>query len=213
MQYGSVMHNVLRTYFDAILQGRPFNESALLELFIDALTAVGIEDPYQYELYERQGIQQLRDFLNNPPSAKVLHTEQPFEIKLGAATIAGRIDRIDDLGNDRVAIVDYKTGKPRSQEDADKSLQLSIYAMAAQSKWGYTADELILYNLDGNTPVHSRRCTAQLDEARMRVDAAMVQIEAGHFDPKPGSHCRFCAYQKLCPATEKPLPMISADEN
>ncbi len=65
----------------------------------------------------------------------MLHTEEHFEIRVGEATVAGRIDRIDDLGNGAVAIVDYKTGKPRAQEDADESLQLSIYAIAAQEKW------------------------------------------------------------------------------
>ena len=35
-------------------------------------------------------------------------------------------------------IVDYKTGKPKTQEDADDSLQLSIYALAARDK-GLTA--------------------------------------------------------------------------
>ena len=27
-------------------------------------------------------------------------------------------------------LIDYKTGRPRSQKDADKSLQLSVYALA-----------------------------------------------------------------------------------
>jgi DNA helicase II / ATP-dependent DNA helicase PcrA len=213
MQYGSVMHNVLRAYFDGQMQGRPLSEAAVLDLFVLNLADAAIEDPYQHELYERQGMQQLRDFLANPPTAKVLHTEQSFEMRVGKATIAGRIDRIDDLGEGRVAIVDYKTGKPRSQEDADESLQLSIYAMAAQSKWGYSAQDLVLYNLDGNTPVVSHRHHAQLDAARMRVDEVMESVEAGRFDPKPGAHCRFCAYQRLCPATEKQLPIISPDEN
>src|SRR5205823_2551922 len=32
----------------------------------------------------------------------------------------------------KVELIDYKTGRPRSQKDADKSLQLSIYALAAR---------------------------------------------------------------------------------
>ena len=41
---------------------------------------------------------------------------------------------MDRTGSDTVAIVDYKTGKPKSQEDADKSLQLSLYALAARER-------------------------------------------------------------------------------
>ena len=88
----------------------------------------------------------MQDFLalaNKSIKPRVLHTEEHFEVKVGSATVAGRIDRIDDLGNGRVAIVDYKTGKPRAQEDADESLQLSIYAMAAREKWGYESERLV----------------------------------------------------------------------
>jgi RecB family exonuclease len=47
-------------------------------------------------------------------------------------TVVGRIDRIDRSAPDgSVAIIDYKTGKARDQEDADESLQLSLYAIAA----------------------------------------------------------------------------------
>jgi putative RecB family exonuclease len=56
-------------------------------------------------------------------------------MQMGAAKLAGRVDRMDRTGPDTVAIVDYKTGKPKSQEDADKSLQLSLYALAARKRW------------------------------------------------------------------------------
>jgi hypothetical protein len=68
-----------------------------------------------------------------------------------------------DRGPDgSVNIVDYKTGKARSQEDADESLQLSIYAMAAREKWGYRVGALVFHNLEGNVPVFSKRTDFQL---------------------------------------------------
>jgi DNA helicase II / ATP-dependent DNA helicase PcrA len=213
MQYGSVMHSVLRAWSEALIKDRPLSESQLLDLFSTLLASASIEDPYQHELYERQGFQQLRDFLANPPASKVLHTEEGFEMRMGDAIVTGRIDRIDDLGQGRVAIVDYKTGKPRSQEDADESLQLSIYALAAQSKWGYQSEELILHNLDGNSSVVTRRSPIELETAKHRVASVMAQVEAGQFHPTPGSHCQFCAYRSLCPATEKPLPIAILTTN
>ena len=62
-------------------------------------------------------------------------------------------------------ITDYKTGKAQSQEDSDESLQLSIYAMAAREKWGYHADRLVLYNLEGNSAVVTRRSDVELEAA------------------------------------------------
>ena len=203
MQYGAAIHRVLRTYFDSVRQERALQEAEIIELFRADLAQSAIEDPYQHELYEKQGIQQLKDFLAMPTAHTVLHTEEGFEMRIGDAMVVGRIDRIDGLGNGHVAIVDYKTGKPRSQEDADESLQLSIYALAAQHKWGYHPDRLVFYNLEDNTPIASARGTADLESAKGRVQNVMDKIQAGAFDPKPGYHCRFCAYRNLCPATEK----------
>jgi len=212
MQYGATMHRVLRTYFDSVRLERPLADTELIDLFRADLAQSVIDDPYQWELYEQQGLQQLRDFLavlRRGPSAKVLHTEEHFEVRVGKASVAGRIDRIDDLGDGRVAIIDYKTGKPRAQEDADDSLQLSIYAMAAREKWGYQADRLVFYNLEENQAVTSTRGKLQLEAAKAKVQDVADRIDAGQFDPKPGYHCRFCPYRNLCPATEKPLPTAS----
>jgi len=68
-------------------------------------------------------------------------------------TVAGRIDRIDASADGGVAIVDYKTGKARPQEEANESLQLSIYAIAAREKWGYRVSSLAFHNLEENVPV------------------------------------------------------------
>jgi DNA helicase-2/ATP-dependent DNA helicase PcrA len=208
MQFGAAMHRVLRTYFDSIRQERPKTEDELIELFRLDFDQAMIEDSYQRELYEQQGKRQIKDFLaalQRVAAPKVLHTEEHFEVRVGESTVAGRIDRIDDLGGGRVAIVDYKTGKPRAQEDADKSLQLSIYAIAAREKWGYQADRLIFYNLEEAAAVTTSRDRLQLDEAKAKVKDVAERIDANEFDPKPGYHCRFCSYRNLCPATEKQL--------
>jgi superfamily I DNA/RNA helicase/RecB family exonuclease len=208
MLYGASMHRVLKTYYESVRLERPLSQEQVLELFRMDFGQSLIEDPYQRELYEQQGIQQLRDFLAAAArgrTPKILHTEEHFEMKVGKATVAGRIDRVDDLGDGRVAIVDYKTGKPRAQEDADDSLQLSIYAIAAREKWGYEAERLIFYNLEENSAVATRRDRIQLEGAKAKVEEVADCIAEGAFEPKPGYHCRFCSYRNLCPATEKPL--------
>ncbi len=214
MQYGAAMHRVLRTYYDSARLGRTKGDEELLQLFRDDLTASGIQDTYQRELYMKQGMEQLQDFLagtRSAPAPEVLHTEEWFDVQIAGTKVAGRIDRIDRAADDGVHIVDYKTGKARSQEDADESLQLSIYAMAAREKWGYRADALVFHNLEGNVPVFSRRSEFQLERARDRVLAVARGIAAGDFEPEPGFHCNFCAFRGLCPAQEKRVPAKSAE--
>jgi DNA helicase-2/ATP-dependent DNA helicase PcrA len=209
MQYGAAIHRILKTYFDSVNLGRAKTDEELIDLFRLDLAEAKILEAYQHELYEEQGIAQLREFLASArafPSPQVLHTEQPFEIRVGPISVVGRIDRIDRRPDGSVAVVDYKTGKARDQENADESLQLSLYALAAQKKWGYTVGALIFYNLEENVAVTTTRTEPQLLGARNRVEAAAQGIANGIFKAKPGMHCNFCAYRSLCPEKEKRIP-------
>jgi len=211
MQYGASMHRVLRAYYDSVRFGRPYSEEALIELFRIDLGRARIQDRYQHDLYETQGIDQLRQFHSASQAApvpEVLHAEEAFEVRIGTTTVVGRIDRIDRAADGSVVITDYKTGKPQSQEDADESLQLSVYALAAREKWGYRVDQLVFHNLLENVTVISRRTDVQLEGARLKVDEVAQNIAAGNFKAKPGFYCAFCPYRNLCPATEKRLYSI-----
>ena len=208
MQYGAVMHRVLLAFYNSVRAERPMAEQAVIQFFADELAAAGFQDHYQHDLYQQQGVLQLQDFLaafRRVPAPKVLHTEEFFEVQVGEVKVVGRIDRIDEVAASSVVITDYKTGKAQSQEDSDLSLQLSIYALAAHQKWGYRTDHLVLYNLEGNSPIVTRRSDVQLNEAKIRVSGVAENIAAGKFEPKPGFYCKFCVYRNLCPATEKRL--------
>jgi DNA helicase-2/ATP-dependent DNA helicase PcrA len=212
MQYGAAIHRVLKTYFDSIRLGRPKSDEEIIELFRADLASAKIQEAYQHELYEQQGLVQLQDFLSvarSIPASQVLHTEESFEIKVGETTVVGRVDRIDQYPDGTVAIIDYKTGKARDQESADESLQLSLYAIAANERWGYKVGTLSFHNLEQNVPVMTSRSEAQLLSARICVEDAAKGISEGVFEAKPGQHCNFCAYRTLCPEKEKRIPRLA----
>jgi RecB family exonuclease len=210
LQYGSAMHLALRHYYDAVRFERPVTSADVVQIFRDEFAKAAITEDYQRELYEQQGVRQLQDFIaaaqSNLPS--VLHTEQGFEVEIGGAQVSGRIDRIDRVEDGSVRIVDYKTGNPRSEKDADKSLQLSIYALAAARKWDYKVSALALQNLEDGSMAVTRRDETQLGKATEQVREAAANIAAGKFEATPGYHCEWCAYRSLCPATEKSLRVL-----
>ena len=212
LQYGAAMHRVLLTYYQSMQAGRVKSEAELLEQLSADLAGAGFADAYQRELYEKKGTAELREFLAGATSAspEVLHTEEHFSVGIGPTHLAGRVDRIDRVAGDAVVITDYKTGRPKSQEDADESLQLSIYALAAREKWGYRAERLVFHNLEGNTTVSAVRSRAQIDAAKLKVEEIAGKIAEGKFEAKAGNHCGWCAYRGLCPKTEKRIPQLVA---
>src|SRR5262249_55632644 len=109
LHYGSVIHQVLRTFYDSPRMNREISESELMEQLRQGLADAGIPDRYQYELYLRQGREQLQQFFEaaNTTQPDVLQTEHMFELQVGGAKLRGRIDRVDRIGSDSIAIVDY----------------------------------------------------------------------------------------------------------
>ena len=211
LHYGTAMHRALLAYYDAVRLKREISDEAVIDVFRTLLADAAIQDRYQHDLYQRQGVEQLTAFLEcarRTPAPQVLETEASFTIEIGDATIRGRIDRMDRLPDDSVAIVDYKTGKPRSQKDADESLQLSIYALAAQAKWNATVGRVAFHNLEDNSRIDTVRNQFDLEEARAKVEDVTKAIGEGKFPAKPGFQCGSCPYRNLCPATEKTFTLL-----
>jgi RecB family exonuclease len=105
MQFGAVMHRVIHEHFRAISAGRTYSESDLVGIFRSELKESRLADPIQHDLYEQQGIDQLRRFLRRsdlPPAGAVVGTEQRFSVKIKDVEVIGRIDRIDRVDGGRL---------------------------------------------------------------------------------------------------------------
>jgi DNA helicase II / ATP-dependent DNA helicase PcrA len=204
MQYGFAIHTVLKNYYDPAAHANELSVEDAVEAFKVEFGKGYIDDPVQRKMYEERGVDQLRTLLLASPrgSANVIATEHKFSFKLGQREIKGRIDRIDLLEEGVVRVIDYKTGAPKERKFADESLQLSIYAMAV-AQMNLSPRELVLVNVQDNSLAVSSRTPKQLDSAREKIEEAAEGIRRGEFDPKTGSHCRWCDYQNLCPATEQ----------
>jgi len=201
LQYGSAMHSALKDFYEAALRDIHRTADETVEIFRREFELAKIDEELQRKLYERQGEEQLRQFialraLESKP--EVLSTEKPIRFTIEDVVINGRIDRIDRLESGGVLVLDYKTGLPKSTLDAVNSIQLGLYGLAAQLD-GHRVDRLAFYNLEDNT-------TAETDQIKKnkiceKVIEVADGIRRGNFHPKTGFHCRNCGYSSLCPAT------------
>ncbi|MBZ5514646.1 MAG: PD-(D/E)XK nuclease family protein [Acidobacteriia bacterium] len=132
--------------------------------------------------------------------------ETHFSLDLGDLVLEGRIDQINPFGGENaVELLDYKTGRPRSQKEADSSLQLSVYALAARDGMKMKPVRLAFYNLGDNEPVYTARTPRDLAKAVEEIREVAEQIRQMIFHPTPGFVCKWCDYQPVCPAHEEVL--------
>lgn len=204
MQFGNAVHTVLKNYYDPGSPMREMSAAEVIAVFQHEFAKAVIEDPVQRQLYEELGKKHLDALVRSRPraSVEVIAAEAGFTFKMGKLKVVGRIDRMDRIEGNCVRVIDYKTGVPWDQKDADDSLQLSIYAMGTM-ELKYAPRELVLLNVRGNEEIITGRTPAQLERARRKIEEAAEGIAAQAFNPRPGMHCRWCEFARLCPATEQ----------
>ncbi|MFZ0707396.1 MAG: ATP-dependent DNA helicase [Candidatus Korobacteraceae bacterium] len=202
MQFGSAIHTALMGYFDAQRKGKSLDAETVIASFLDEFAKAKIDEPLQRELFEKKGRRQLIAFLNSPaakPHGRVAMIEQRIELNIAGAKVTGRIDRVDE-DEDGLTVIDYKTGRAKTQKHADESLQLSIYALGLNT--GKPVKAVVFENLEDGSTMVATRNSRQLSKAEEEVVEAAENIKAGNFEPKTGFHCNWCAYRALCPEQE-----------
>src|SRR6266850_1061833 len=179
LTFGRVMHGTIRRMMAEFKKGNrlPFDE--VQRIYETEWSKVGFEDDYQEGEYKKDGLEQLRGFhqavLEQP--SLVLELEKTFELPVeNNVILKGRIDQVNSLGRSEVEIVDYKTGKPRKDSDAQKDLQLSIYAIAAKEIFEWNPVRMVFHYLLNNQRQETTRNTKQLDEALRVVQETAADI-------------------------------------
>ncbi len=151
-----------------------------------------------------------------PTRSEAVGLERYFVLELDAPDGAepvrmyGVIDRIDRHPDGSIEVIDYKTGRSRSQSAVDKDEQLSTYALAIYR--GAVTDEqsgaplppaskLTLYFTESDMSVSTVRTLEQLDaHAADLVDLA-TSMRSGDFTAMPEYRgCRWCDFARVCPS-------------
>lgn len=207
--FGTAMHATLKEFFEEV--GRKVKPSD--KLLFDLLEKNWISDGYKTKSHEKEffnkGKIYLSGFLKQGFNPKItpIALEQPFTVPLGNnLKIGGRVDRVDDVGNGEIEIIDYKTGATiPSQRDVDKNLQLSFYALAATkipvAPFGKAPDKvkLSLYYLDSQEKISTTRTAKQLEEAIKEIFKVKEEIEKSDFKCSGHMFCQMgCEYSLFC---------------
>ncbi len=208
--FGTVMHDVMEYFYVEKENGKikgprfsapPLNE--LLSYYASIWSSEGYESPEQEENYRKLGEKIIEEYRREHSEnfTMPIATEHYFMMDVGGVKVRGYIDRVDKLGPDSVAILDYKTSKnPFSLPYVERSEQLALYQMAFEELHNKRVERLSLYHLRSNMDFSvGRRPKEMIDSLRDKIIRTAEAIEREEFEPKRSALCAYCDYQRLCP--------------
>ncbi len=132
--------------------------------------------------------------------------ERSFSFRLGPHHLRGRVDRVDRLADGSEAeyeLIDYKTSRPKTAEQLEDDIQLSLYALAAKEDWKLASSRQAYYYVLDDVRVPVPRTERDAEAVTELVLSVGEGIMAQDFEPTPSpSACGICDYRIVCPAAE-----------
>ena len=146
---------------------------------------------------------------------RFIAAELPFDVEIGRARLAGRVDRLERDERGRPVIVDYKTGKSKVRDDdVPAHPQLAVYQLAAENGafdqhtgGARESGGAMLLQLQAHDRGEAReQVQPPLADAEDPAWAAKLVTETAdgmagwEFLAEPSSWCGYCPAKISCPA-------------
>jgi DNA helicase-2/ATP-dependent DNA helicase PcrA len=201
-RFGIALHQVLERFHST--GGGTLDD--LMELFDASWRRNGFGDSDDELQFRARAVEALASYWREQEAsdAEPVWFERSFAFKLGPHLLRGRVDRVDKHPDGSYELIDYKTGKAKTEQQLREDVQLSLYQMGARESWQLeTSAQSYFYVLSGEkVPVaHSEE---ELDRVKTTVAGIADGILAQDFEPTPSPEiCSFCDYRIICPAAEK----------
>jgi RecB family exonuclease len=223
--FGNAVHKAFEAFglarICARAEGADEPGPEVLQTALDAKLARSGLAPYEVEEARQRAVPVLSRFLalEARSAAEPVAVELGFGVDValppdgagepGAVRFVGYVDRVDRAPDGSTEIVDYKTGRARSQADVDTDAQLTAYAFGcaqgglrdpATRETLPPASRLGLYFAESGALAWTTRTDEQLAAFEVGLVETVSQIHARAFAARPAPwRCRWCEYRRECP--------------
>ena len=204
MQLGNNIHRALEWFGQRLMAGQTPALKELLAFYEETWRSEGYADPLREAKDKAYGRQLLTRYyeVNRERFTPPRFVEKPFLLKVGDVKVRGFIDRIENQSDNRVEIVDFKTGKPKTEVTEGDRLQLNIYAMACRDVLRITPATLSFYYLQTNEKLSFPYEEPALESTVRTITDTAAKIRARAFEPTPDyGKCRVCDFRTICPSS------------
>jgi RecB family exonuclease len=218
---GAVVHLALRAFYDLPASRRTPDAAAAL---VDRhWSAEGFRDAGQAAEYRLRAREWLADYVAGPGAgAAPVAVEKWVSFSTPRILAEGRADRIDRRpgadGASELVVVDYKTGRVPTADDARGSAALALYALAARQTLHAPCRRVELHHVPTGEVASADHDEASLAERLGRIEDAATEIAdaaaegaAGGapdvvFPARPAPRCGSCDVRRHCPEGRSTAP-------
>lgn len=206
--FGNTMHNTLHRFYQRVQEGNGAIQTSLfasahaadesgiprvpdLQELLEDYEKAWISDWYwskeQREEYYKKGKEILHVFYKENEGAWTvpIALESGFKIKIGSYLISGKIDRVDQLDNKTLHIIDYKTGKSKETLSSEDKQQLLLYQKAAEILPEYRnvgpVGSLTYYYLNDNTKQSFKGTAKEMEKFEKKIIEILDELHATDF--------------------------------
>lgn len=214
---GAAVHAALRSWWELPVEKR--TTTAARQLLYAAWTSHGFRDDEQSGRWRARAAGWLTEYVPTlDPADEPVGTERTVGATTDRLALSGRVDRIDQRG-DELVVVDYKTGRtPSTDDEARGSPALAAYVLGVRRTLRRPCSRVELHHLPSGTVAafeHTDRSLAnhvrRAEDIALDITAATEAVAAGAdvdvaFPATPGAQCSWCDFRPSCPTGQAAAP-------
>ena len=214
---GSAVHAALRSWWDLPVERR--TPLAARQLLYSVWAPNGFRDEEQAARWRTKAAGWITDYVEGlDPTDEPIGTERTVGATTERLALSGRVDRIDQRG-DELVVVDYKTGRAVCTDDeARGSPALAAYVLGVRRTLRRPCNRVELHHLPSGTVAafeHTDRSLAnhvrRAEDIAQDITTATEALAAGEdrdaaFPAMPGRQCSWCDFRPSCPTGQAAAP-------
>jgi len=202
---GTAVHGALE-YAGRLIKdsyGRPFTDDEIkdvMDKYLELAAAERIED---FDILKDGQAMVMKKLGNFTIGRSILELENKFRIETYEGVPAiGAMDKIVEIDDDTVGIIDYKTNKwAASAKDLKSDMQLSFYDLAASVMYPKYKKIVLIMDYLRAKPVYSYRTVEDRKTFAQYVKGIydnILETEVEDLKPSLNQFCGWCDYKTHC---------------